>query len=143
MEPCEPDFTAGSRAAASFACAFVGWGAGIGWYVGACVLVGFGHVTDFEAIATWSALLVALVWLVVMLPLALRVSREGALARATIAPLFGAIAGFACFTAVLLPLGAGALAGMPVFAVHAALVSACALGLFALALRRRGRRSRD
>lgn len=130
--------TSPAKIALSFAAAFVGWTAGVSWFVAWSALgPGFGYVTDFESIAAWSGLFTLSAWAIALAPVALFVSEERAVYRFPWSVPFGGVCGVVLCGAFLAPslVGISMLVDRPSFLAHAALVGAVSWCTYALAAR--------
>lgn len=126
------------KLALSFSAAFVGWCAGLAWFVVRSVLgEGFGYVTDFDAVAMWSGLFTLVAWAAGVVPVARFVGEERALYGFPWSTLFGGACGLLLCAAFLVPIrGATELLGTPVFLGQAFPVGAVSWSLYACAARR-------
>lgn len=125
-----------ARIALSLSCAFVGWVAGMVWFVASDGARTGAGVEDFQALAGWSGMFVVAAWCLAFVPLVRRLDRDDVLHRLPVAPMFGAIAGIVLFAALMLPFGSsGLIAGR--FGVQAALVGAVAWTLYTQLVGRR------
>lgn len=124
-----------AKLALSFSAAFLGWCAGLAWFVAWNVLGrGFGYVTDFDAIAIWSGLFTFAAWAAGVVPAVLFVGEERAIYRLPWSALFGGACGSASCALFLAPIrGAIELLGSPVFLGQACLVGALSWSLYACA----------